>query len=359
MKKTGYPLAYDIGGVILIATAAILQLALLSYSPLDNAVQPHGQVAIQNWIGPGGSLLAYAALTLFGLLAWGLPALLVLSGVSVLWRGAFWHSPMRWIGGVLVTLSLGALLESAEVLRSFFSFMPGGLLGHLVMDTVSKYFSTIGTVIWAACFLAVGLILLTGAGLLENIANSKAFPARLRDGVRDAYNWCRAKVRRQPESPNEAHEVEVGTLEVEAPFRLFSEELAPSVVVLSPEEPAPLHELLSQIPRPSKKTFALPPLKLLDYDAVAPVKIDEGQLRLQADRLEKTFEEFSIKGHVREIRPGPVVTLFEGLSWHGLLRWLMTSPWQWLRCMCALWLQSRERARSGLRFRTNVARRSI
>jgi S-DNA-T family DNA segregation ATPase FtsK/SpoIIIE len=89
--------------------------------------------------------------------------------------------------------------------------------------------------------------------------------------------------------------------------------------VLAPEDPPMIkEERLSQIPRAARKNFALPPLKLLDYDAVAPIKIDEGQLRIQADRLEKTFEQFGIKGHVREIRPGPVVTLFEFVPGPGI-----------------------------------------
>ena len=65
-------------------------------------------------------------------------------------------------------------------------------------------------------------------------------------------------------------------------------------------------------------SFELPPLNLLNYDAPAAIMIDERVMQAQAERLEKMFAQFGIDGKVREIRPGPVVTLFEFVPAPGI-----------------------------------------
>lgn len=328
MKKSGYPLAYDIGGIVLITFAAIMMLSLVSYSPFDNEYQgTFGAGTIKNWIGPGGALIANLSLTGFGLLAFAIPVLLFLFGMRTLWRKNVLHSPIKWIGGFLLALSVGILLESAGMIRQFFSFMPGGLFGHLALDAIARHFSMLGTLVWAGCFFLVGLVMLTGAGLIENLGNWVHLPTSVKERSKSFYQSVKARLQRKPqpvaEMPIEDIDAPFSFGELEAkkdsfvPFTVekSEESFAPQVVVLPPET---MKEKISQIPRPAKKNFALPPLKLLDYDAVAPVKIDEGQLRIQAERLEKTFEQFGIKGHVREIRPGPVVTLFEFVPGPGI-----------------------------------------
>ncbi|MEM7495325.1 MAG: DNA translocase FtsK [Myxococcota bacterium] len=57
--------------------------------------------------------------------------------------------------------------------------------------------------------------------------------------------------------------------------------------------------------------FSLPPLGLLDFVDPQDVPLDEASMRGQAGKLEKTFLDFGIQGAVRQIRPGPVVTMFE------------------------------------------------
>ena len=59
------------------------------------------------------------------------------------------------------------------------------------------------------------------------------------------------------------------------------------------------------------RSFHLPPLNLLDYDAPPNVPLDEAKMRTQADKLIAKFKDFGIDGRIREIRPGPVCTTYE------------------------------------------------
>ena len=67
-----------------------------------------------------------------------------------------------------------------------------------------------------------------------------------------------------------------------------------------------------------KAAFQLPPLNLLDYDAPAPVPLDELKMRAQADKLVAKFLDFGIEGRVREVRPGPVCTTYEFVPAPGI-----------------------------------------
>jgi S-DNA-T family DNA segregation ATPase FtsK/SpoIIIE len=56
---------------------------------------------------------------------------------------------------------------------------------------------------------------------------------------------------------------------------------------------------------------AVPPIDLLDIPPPRRSDVDEARLLDMADRLGNVLIEFGIKGRITEVRPGPVVTLFE------------------------------------------------
>ena len=78
---------------------------------------------------------------------------------------------------------------------------------------------------------------------------------------------------------------------------------------LHDHRPAQLEIPLS--PSMSAGQYQLPPLSLLDYVDSNVVEISPDFLHEQADRLLRALETYKIKGRVTEIRPGPVVTMFE------------------------------------------------
>jgi S-DNA-T family DNA segregation ATPase FtsK/SpoIIIE len=59
------------------------------------------------------------------------------------------------------------------------------------------------------------------------------------------------------------------------------------------------------------KTWTLPALSLLDYDATSQVSFDREDLMRSAERLTQALSEFRVEGRVAEIHPGPVITMFE------------------------------------------------
>jgi len=67
----------------------------------------------------------------------------------------------------------------------------------------------------------------------------------------------------------------------------------------------------TQATRVRDASSAIPPLELLDVPPPRSSDVDEARLLEMADRLGGVLTEFGIKGRITEVRPGPVVTLFE------------------------------------------------
>ncbi|MDY0211595.1 MAG: DNA translocase FtsK 4TM domain-containing protein [Desulfuromonadaceae bacterium] len=61
----------------------------------------------------------------------------------------------------------------------------------------------------------------------------------------------------------------------------------------------------------SSGTYRMPPLSLLDHDGEAPPPVDRDALMAMASILENKLKDFNVSGEVVEVKPGPVVTMFE------------------------------------------------
>lgn len=66
------------------------------------------------------------------------------------------------------------------------------------------------------------------------------------------------------------------------------------------------------------KEFELPSTALLDFAASTREEIDPQKLRDNAQKLVRTLREYKIEGTIREIRPGPVVTMYEFVPAPGI-----------------------------------------
>ncbi len=61
----------------------------------------------------------------------------------------------------------------------------------------------------------------------------------------------------------------------------------------------------------SSQQYQIPPTTLLDIQSVDRCEIDPAQLRQNAEHLIQTLKHYGIHGQVTEIRPGPVITMYE------------------------------------------------
>ena len=101
---------------------------------------------------------------------------------------------------------------------------------------------------------------------------------------------------------------------------------APTIV--EPKAPPRPHAVAAPEPRPVEgggftmapghSAFVAPPITILTGEAVAAAPLDREGLTATAEKLRQKLASFGIQGQVTQIRPGPVVTMFEFLPAAGV-----------------------------------------
>jgi S-DNA-T family DNA segregation ATPase FtsK/SpoIIIE len=77
----------------------------------------------------------------------------------------------------------------------------------------------------------------------------------------------------------------------------------PAVVVPEKQEHFPFLD--------SRGSYVMPPLSLLEDPEQKELKVDKESLLANAKILEKRLSDFGVQGKVNEVRPGPVITMYE------------------------------------------------
>jgi DNA segregation ATPase FtsK/SpoIIIE, S-DNA-T family len=297
-----------VGSIALAAFAFLLALALVSYRPSDAALNTAAGGAPQNWVGGAGAWTSDLLLSLFGP-ATGLILPLLLIMALRLWHDRFvgrWkrNLPLALTGVVLVGTALAVLREAAV------AGLPGGLggaLGYLGARLAGLGFDLLpdpNARWWVECVFASlvglgGLVLWAISLELDEIERDWLFRRRAFDGDDGDFVPAAAKavkpVKRKP---------------VELDDR-------PPPVISVPEGKAgaPPKRSASAPVQTSfdlRDRYTLPPLDLLKpAPPTTGGPLDKAALERNARLLESVLDDFHVKGSIVEVRPGPVVTMYE------------------------------------------------
>lgn len=314
-----HSLLSDIWGIAWIALSVLIACALFSYSSLDGGINARQLGDVRNWAGPGGAFVADIAYTAFGLLAITIPCLLGCLGVVFLLHKRAWIAPSRVVGIFCVVLALSVLLQSWVSLQAYMPFPPGGLLGETVLWGLAKLWSVVGARIVAVALLLSGMVLLLQKRLTEQMSSS--------------FNLLKERLGLLSKRQSSVSSVVLPVVKIKpdqtpihspSPFMEIREKPDISTgqqAQIIERDFSRSKQAIEEAKRDQSKrvhAYVLPPLHLLDHDVPTPIVADEKWMRAQAERLEKTFSQFGIEGHVREIRPGPVVTMYEFVPAPGI-----------------------------------------
>jgi S-DNA-T family DNA segregation ATPase FtsK/SpoIIIE len=153
-------------GILLIATAVLMVLAMASYSPLDRSLNtaanpPLGRPA-HNWIGLVGSYSADLMLQAMGVMAFLLPLLLLLLAVRWMRSRTVENPVLKAVAALSLLGFAGALLSLLPWPMRWMHAIPvEGLLGRLVGDLLVRYLNYAGACIVALTAIAAALYLAT------------------------------------------------------------------------------------------------------------------------------------------------------------------------------------------------------
>jgi len=294
----------EIIGIILFFLVILTLISLLSYSPADPSINNATSSGhIHNFFGLLGAQLAGILIGPFGFGAFWIPILLLLTSIHF-----FQDHPSRAIfftitGGILLVITTGSLLaiKNNHIIIFGNKFSSGGIIGIFLKSFLIKYSNVIGGVIILVLLWIIGLILATGFSLTNFSKRSWRSVVFSTDRLHSLFiKWKeqRKKSKKIAKIKKERAVEKERKIKIKAP--------RPKPIK---EAPVPRQEVFEFMR--SEAGFRLPSINLLDDSKEKPSSADDENLRMQSKLLEKKLEDFSVKGKVVAVSPGPVITTYE------------------------------------------------
>ncbi len=331
--------AVEAAGLFLFALATALALALASYHPDDGALNVATASAPANWLGAPGAYAADLLLQSLGL------ASMAVVGIMACWAWRIAsHRGLPWYG-LRLFLSLPCLFLAAACAASITAPEQwpqaaglGGYGGDWLLRTGTPPLALLGLtpqspLVIAALYLTATLMLLylLGIHLAEWLALAKAGAAglmRTLGAARFAAATAERLGRQAATHPMFRREppllTEDEALEAPAPTIQVGDRIAPeqtSARVSKPKRKVRKSRRAQKEQQPALalsegEDYQLPALHLLatperQQQARGGRAINESALEQNARMLETVLDDYGVHGRIVQVRPGPVVTLYE------------------------------------------------
>lgn len=309
----------EIVGILLIAIAVFLLLSLISYDPADPSFFSYTSPRtkeIRNWMGIVGAYESALLFQGFGFPSFLIPFILGLYAIGFILRWQ-WKYPLIKLGGwVLILLTTSSLFSIwMKPLRIYTQdLLVGGFLGETLSRNLVRYFNLPGATILFVALWILGFVLGTGISfiaLLRGLANGAAT-------LIEKIGTIKMVRREQTERAKKLVKRKHGTGEAKGEGKREAKEESretPPVVVVDRTAPSKKKEEIFEqesfdFGEPGKE-FQLPPISLLEAETEKKQKIDRDSLVMNSRILEKKLQDYGVEGRVVEVRPGPVITVYE------------------------------------------------
>ncbi|HET57004.1 MAG TPA: DNA translocase FtsK [Deltaproteobacteria bacterium] len=305
MKKTNseYKRWREIAAVVLFAVAVFLFISLLSYDPRDPSFSHYvsEKIKAHNLAGIVGSYTADGMVLLLGLTAYLLPLGLAFLSFNLFTGKTKKIDSFKILGFLGILFSCAAFIGLRFPDSKLFHAGSGGLLGRLSSEALHLYLNTTGSTLLLIVVFLVALIVTFDISLA-------VLARRLRTVVLALSSWAgdrlAAGLKRLKRKKKKA----------KAPK---SAPVKAAVHIAEPSSEKPASRRGKEIEQTTfsfldhHKHAELPPVNLLDKVEVQDRTVRKESLLMNARLLEKKLSDFGVEGKVVEIKPGPVITMYE------------------------------------------------
>ncbi|MCX5833887.1 MAG: DNA translocase FtsK 4TM domain-containing protein [Deltaproteobacteria bacterium] len=298
--------ASEIVGVIFFALAIFLFLCLLSYHPEDPSLSHYETVrdGIHNLGGVVGSYTADTLYRSLGVSALWLPVFLLLTAFKVFRMEEFRLRLSWFLGLISLTLATAALISHLFGTAGFrgYRFDLGGMFGTILAEFFNSYLNAVGTFILLAAALVISLIVTVDLHVVwttqkaGQLTGDTAF--RFRAFLERGWERFQKDRRRAVEKKVRQSRPE--------PIIKVDEKRPPAE---KPKKKKPEQATFDFIA--DKATFSLPPITLLDHVPRKDTKLKKESLLMNSRLLERKLADFGVEAKVVEVKPGPLITLYE------------------------------------------------
>ncbi len=336
-RSVSDPVLRMLTGALAFAAGVFVCGSVGSYAPADPSWNAATSGEAQNLFGGAGAVFADFARQSLGWSAWTAGLAAMIGGAM---RTVLIGQPRisRWFFGLLFVPLSAACFASWPVPASWpLSAGLGGVIGDGLLHLFTIPFEALmlpvpkamaGLVVGTCAILAATAAFGFGrrdARLLQSAAAREG--RRAANGILSAGGLLRAALARREHAPTgEARQIVIGKVAQEAgedghddDYGLDIDEDDDEIAAVPGDLPVP-----GPVRRPAARAVPmrihkggarsgaqLPPIDLLQVPPIRSGAVDEQALLAQAARLTEVLKEFGVRGRIIEVRPGPVVTLFE------------------------------------------------
>jgi S-DNA-T family DNA segregation ATPase FtsK/SpoIIIE len=291
-----------ITGLFLTFAAIFFLLALISYSPTDPGftLSKHTDT-FHNWMGFVGSYIADGLYIILGVWAFALPLFLV----DYAWRYCIRKHPINWLHFASTAIIMFAVLGLLHIFLSelkLFSttIKAGGAIGKIIGDSLVGYLNRWGSVMLLLMLLAGGIMM--GYDLSSPVRGVRDFIELIKD--RRLFKNSRGVVERTSETKPSKKALLKSRPDKESSGK------EPRITMMEHEGPD-----VAEIPKQATLDFIdnyqIPPISLLNNPPSKSRTITEKELKANASLILSKLKDFGVDGEILEIKPGPVITMYE------------------------------------------------
>jgi len=294
----------EIAGLVCIACALFLFITLLSYYPPDPSFRHfYGpeETTVRNWTGAVGAYIADTVIWLIGFGVLWLPVAFLFFAVR------FFQTPQFSIGIDAVAAVVGLIFSTSGILKMTTGNISlygnpvdtGGLLGARTYELFQASLHPAGSAILLGLVFLVALIVLFDFSIVAfakksfasvfNLKKAGAFFFALKDKL-----WG-DREKAASSKPGKGTDPRIEDIKIEK----IKEKLAKA------------EQTHFDFTGKAKGKFNLPPLALLEQLQKKDTRVKKETLLENSRLLERKLFDFGVEGKVIEVKPGPVVTMYE------------------------------------------------
>ncbi|WP_462137385.1 FtsK/SpoIIIE family DNA translocase [Candidatus Mycalebacterium sp.] len=335
MTKNNGGFGNQVAAIALFLFGAIIAVSLV----MGGSLSPLGGGAV-GWIG---KFISKILGTVFGISSYLIPAgFFYFSARFMLSKMDLANGAQRTgaFAGLLVSSALFAALALEGVFLNHLTIVgAGGNLGALILNFTDDSIGSFGSYIVAVTVMAGCLIFLLetnlvavataffkvvkllGAGAVAVLKFCVPLFMSARAASKALFSFIVKTVKKRGEkakpSAREKPPVKTGPSPAppeSPPCGEKKDETPPKIVVTEKEPEKPPLKIVpdkSAEEQKPQRSFNLPPIDLLDKPAGVQANIDQEAAYANARLIEEKLQGFGIEGKVTEIKPGPVITMFE------------------------------------------------
>lgn len=312
-------IAREIIASVLFTIGVFSSLSLLFYSSKSG-------LDVKGAMGTIGVFISVSLGKAFGLCSFVIPIIMFYTTVVVFTNRVGIRLYQKAVSAFIFLFASTTILGLIFKNKEFLGYKPaGGWLGSLFSTMLSGIAGAIGSYIIVTIFLLISLTIMSNVTLSRFVSEAGKILMLITDGISSVWRLTLRQGERAIEGlydlfaepairvkqiPTQKEGKPTQTIaKEEPPIKVETEDTnLPHIIVEEPREKS------GEKPAPKtirRTNFKLPPVDLLDPKKDSEIKFDKDAAYEKAKLIEEKLSDFGVSGKVTEIRPGPVITMFE------------------------------------------------